>query len=109
MARSHHAQACESRCAFWAACATALSGKKISFRGIILFLVVSSSIIGGACSQNVVGLLSVTPFFPFISLSYHQKSTMVLIFIGISNSVLLVLILVFLSFFLLLKFYLFSI
>ena len=58
----------------------------------------------GACLPNVVD----DPFF-FISFSYHDKYTTVLIVISISYLVFLVLIYVFLSFSLLLKFYLFSI
>jgi len=47
-------------------------------------------------------------FPPYVSLSHRKKSTMVLIFIGISNSIFLILILLFLSIFFLLRFFLFN-
>jgi len=52
------------------------SGKKIGFHRIILFLSVSSFIIGGMCSQNIAGLsLLADPFcFPFVFLSYPPKA-----------------------------------
>jgi hypothetical protein len=71
MARSHHTQACGGCRTLWVTSTAAPSGKKMGFHHIILFLIVSSSIIDGVCSQDVGNLSLVTLFFTFGSLSYH--------------------------------------
>ena len=69
---------------------------KIYFYYLIWFFVVSFFLLDGTYHFTVDNLLSVNLyFFPFISLSYLKKWTLVLIVISVSDSFILILIFVF--------------
>ena len=69
---------------------------KIYFYYLIWFFIMSFFLLDGTCHLTVDNLLSVNLyFFPFISLSYLQKWTLILIVISVFDSFILVLIFIF--------------
>jgi hypothetical protein len=95
-----------NRRVFWTARVAAASGRK--YASAISFILCRLLFLYEWCVSSYDDLFIASDPFPPSFLSYIEKSTLALIIIDISNSLILVFIFDFLSFFLLLKFFFFN-